>query len=332
LSNAFPTPDARQIDDINDAAGGTLSNNTPPSNISSEGITNLQVVAFNELFEVAFFTELLFNVTNNVEGYEVPDSFTRDFLIETLITVQAQEELHVLNANGGLQNVAKVSPISPCEYNFPVTNLLDAIALSQKFTDVVLGTLQDVITVFAENGDDDFVRGVASIVGQEGEQNGFYRVLQGKRPSAQPFLTASTRDFAFSALNQDFVVPGTCPDVNDHTINLTIFEPLTLVTPTVLPEDQLLTYSFQQNGTDYHGSAKDLQLVLISGQNKPIVSDLQNVVVRDGVVTFEAPFNFDENLLFGLTIAVVTSNNVTFTDVDSVADATLYGPALIEVL
>lgn len=334
LSNAFPTPDAQQVNDINNAAHGSQSNNTPPSSISAEGITNLQFIAFNEIFEVAFFTELLQNITNNVDGFEVPDGLSRDFLLDTLIAIQAQEELHALTANGGLVNVAKVSPISPCEYTFPVTTLYDAIALAQTFTDVTLGTLQDVITIFAENNNDDFLRGIASVIGQEGEQNGFFRVLQNKRPSAQPFLTASARDFAFSAINQNFVVPGSCPDVNDHAINLTIFEPLTLVTPPTQAIDQYLTYSFSiegpTNGTHTYTSTDELSLFLISGQNKPIVEDLENVKNENGVVTFDAPFNVVENLLFGLTIAAVTVGD-DFTSVDEVAAATIFGPALIEL-
>lgn len=212
--------------------------------------------------------------------------------------------------------------------------LSKSAAFAQTFTDVTLGTLQDVITIFAENNNDDFLRGIASVIGQEGEQNGFFRILQDKRPSAQPFLTASARDFAFSAINQNFVVPGSCPDVNDHAINLTIFEPLTLVTPPTQAIDQYLTYSFSvessSNGTHNYTSTEELSLVLISGQNKPIVEDLENVKIENGVVTFDAPFNVVENLLFGLTIAAVTVGD-DFTSVDEVADATIFGPALIEL-
>lgn len=327
LSNDFPTPSADQLKATNSAAQGTLSNNTPPANISSNGLTNLQFVAFNELFEVAFFTDLLKNVTNNVEGYTDFQGYEREYIIDALITVQAQEQLHMINANNGLKNIAKVDPIRPCEYTFPVDNFNDAIALAQKFTDVTLGTLQDIITVFAQSGDAGFVRGVAASLGNEGEQNGFYRLLQGKKPSAQPFLSASARSLAFSAINQNFVVPGSCPDLDK--INLSIFEPLTLVTDVIEAKDQYITYSFQQN--HMHSSTDGLKLVLINGQNKPIVSDVYNVMIHDGTVTFQAPFNQQQNLLFGLTIAVLAQGD-SFANVNAVEQATVFGPALIEVL
>jgi hypothetical protein len=62
--------------------------------------------------------------------------------------------------------------------------------------------------VAGQNGDAGNIRGFGSTLGQEGEQNGFYRDILGKLPSALPFLTASLRDFAYSALNQLFIVPG----------------------------------------------------------------------------------------------------------------------------
>lgn len=57
---------------------------------------------------------------------------------------------------------------------------------------------------------------------REGEQNGFYRNLLGAIPSIVPFLTTSTREFAFSALNRGFIVPGSYPNIN--TISLPIFK------------------------------------------------------------------------------------------------------------
>ena len=89
-----------------------------------------------------------------------------------------------------------------------------SIKLAATFTSLVLGTLQDVIEIFAERGDVPLTVGVASVVGQEGEQEGWYRLLQGKVPSELPFLTTSTREFAFNALNQNFIVPGSCPNIN----------------------------------------------------------------------------------------------------------------------
>lgn len=329
LSNDFPNPDQKEVDDIQEIAGGTLPNGGGGDPPSADALTSLRLIAFNELFEVAFFTDLIKNITGNVPGYGVKEASALnvdlDDLIIILATVQAQEELHELNANGALA-ANNAGPIQPCEYVFPVDNLKDAIALAATFTDVVLGTLQDVEFDFAESGDNGLIRGVASVIGQEGEQNGFYRLFQGKRPSAQPFLTASTREFAFSALNQAFVVPGSCPNID--TIDLPIFKPLKQI-GVAEPKDSIVTFQIE---ISRHVDVHDLSLVLINGQNLPIVEKLNNVKKVDhGIVQFDAPFLFETDLLFGLTIAVVTNTSKGLTDVDKVADATVFGPALIEV-
>jgi len=199
--------------------------------------------------------------------------------------------------------------------------------LASTFTDVVLGTLQDVIVLLGKNGDAAAARGVASVVGQEGEQNGFYRTLLGKIPSALPFLTASNRDFAFSALNQNFIVPGSCPNVN--TINLRLFAALTVNTSPIQAEDQTLSFTFDSSRVNQDIS--DLSLVYINQQNVPIVESLQNIRTSGGKTTFQAFFPGSTNELNGLTIAAVTNSAGPFASVDAVAQAAIAGPALIEV-
>lgn len=49
----------------------------------------LQLIAFNELFEIAFFSELLSNVTNNVPGFEIPNADDRDFALRSLTAILA---------------------------------------------------------------------------------------------------------------------------------------------------------------------------------------------------------------------------------------------------
>jgi len=342
VTDGFPTPNAAQLLAIEQLAHGTLPNGSPPPMISANGITNLQLVNFNENFEVAFFASLIHNVTTNVAGFQIQDQTERAFILEALTAVLAQEELHALNAENALKHFGQ-QPILPCKYKFPTTTFDDAIALAATFTDVVLGTLQDVIQVFAESNDNALTRGIASVIGQEGEQEGFYRLLRNKKliPSSQPFLTTSTRDFAFSAL-QGFVVPGSCP--NENLINLKIFGPLNLATQNVLPQDQTLTFTFDiktllpnvaiaaltptTDITKYDWTTLSLQL--INGQNTPISEPLQNVRVSGTVVTFDALFPFTANLLDGLTIGAVTVGT-GFANADAVALKTLFAPALIEV-
>jgi hypothetical protein len=360
VADGFPTPNAAQLLAIEQLAHGTLPNGSPPPMISANGITNLEFINFNENFEVAFFASLIHNVTTNVAGFQIQDQTERAFILEALTAVFAQEELHALNAEGALKHFGQ-QPILPCKYQFPTTTFDDAIALAATFTDVVLGTLQDVIQVFAESNDDALTRGIASVIGQEGEQEGFYRLLRNKKliPSAQPFLTTSTRDLAFSAL-QAFVIPGSCPNGKlpcstlaepSHTnkppenlINLKIFGPLNLATKNVLPQDQTLTFTFDiktllpnvaiaaltptTDITKYDWTTLSLQL--INGQNTPISEPLQNVRVSGSVVTFDAQFPFTANLLDGLTIGAVTVGS-GFANADAVALKTLFGPALIEV-
>lgn len=320
LSNGFPNLSPSALSDVNNAAHGTISNATGKVTFSANDLTNFQLVAFNEFFEVAFFTSLLTNITTGVSDFEIPAHLNATYILDTLIAVQAQEELHAINANTKLP-----VPLKTCQYKFPTKDFNSAIALAATFTDVVLGTLQDIATIFA--GDNaGVVRGIAATIGQEGEQNGFYRSLQGKIPSAQPFLTASARDFAFSALNQNFVVPGSC-DIS--SIPLKVFGVLNLETPTVGLGDQTISLSFDISS--YKGSYEDLEFVLISGQNVPIVQDLKNVKKDGNKITFDAEFLQQTDLLFGLTIGAVVQKGMPLVSVDDVANAAVFGPALIEV-
>lgn len=88
LADNFPNPDPGAENVIEVLAGGTLSDAPPPPFPGQDGITNLQLIAFNELFEVAFFTELLLNITNNVPGYQEGDG-VNDFAIDALIAIRA---------------------------------------------------------------------------------------------------------------------------------------------------------------------------------------------------------------------------------------------------
>jgi len=341
----FPniTNPSQQLTNIEKAAHGSLPI-AAPSNVTApppkaDSITSLQLIAFNEIFEVAFFVDLILNITNRVDGYNnFKSEKAREEVLSILTVVQAQEELHALNANGALAKFTG-EPIQPCQYQFPVTNFVEAITLASTFTDVVLGTLQNVETIFGTDGDVGLIQGVASVIGQEGEQNGFYRSILGKNPSALPFLTTSTREFAFSALNQDFVVPGSCP--NSNIIDLPIFGALNVLTPPQAHR-QNVKFSFDAQieirpelatpqgfaQKNYNG----LSLVYINQQNVPIVKPLQNISIDGNTVTFEADFPFD-GVTFGngLTIAAVTNSAGPFANAAAVAKATLFGPGLIEV-
>jgi len=108
----------------------------------------------------------------------------------TMTADTQQEELHAINAINVLNKFGAFAP-QPCQYQFPTTTLIDAIALAEKFTALVLGTLQDATQLLAKNGDVGPVRGVASVIGQEGEQEGFYRILLSPPSPGPPFRDSS---------------------------------------------------------------------------------------------------------------------------------------------
>jgi hypothetical protein len=339
LGNNFPTPAAGQLAAIETQAHGTIptGNPPPPAPPKADTLTSLRLIAFNELFEVSFFQQFLSLVKSKAHGFW-DDSRDMDLLVNALTAILAQEELHAINANNALTKFDPAGPVLPCQYNFPVDNLDDALELASTFTDVVMGTLQDVATLMGTDGDAGLIRGIASVIGQEGEQNGFYRTFQNnpKIPSALPFLTASTRDFAFSALNQNFIVPGSCPNFN--TINLKVFGALTVETQNIQPQVQDIDFSFKIPSTGippaWKPDCSGLELVFINQQNVPQVAKVKkvNVDTHGGQVTITAIFPFDQaDFGNGLTIAAVVLASGDLTTVDGVAAATQFGPGLIEI-
>jgi len=323
-NDGFPSPSADQLKGIEQKALGTLSNATPPKNVSADGLTSLRFVAFNELFEVAYFNDLLNNITNNVKGYEFKNMKNRDFAIKSLTAVLGQEELHAINANNALKHFG-TDQIQPCKYTFPVSDFQSAIRFAGTFTSLVLATLQDVIEIFAANGDAPLTTGVASVVGQEGEQEGWYRLIEGKVPSELPFLTTSTREFAFNALLQTVIVSGSCPNLK--AINLTTFDGALKLLTNVEAKTESIKFSFEKPSYGYD----NFKLAYINQQNLPIVEDIMVKSTEGSTVTFEANFPYDANEMNGLTIAALVKSAGPFKNAQAVADATAFGPALIIV-
>lgn len=249
-----------------------------------------------------------------------------------ILTFSQQEEIHALYANNALKE-AKFDPIQPCKYDFPVTNYKDAIAFASKFTDLVLGTLQDVQVAMAKKGDANLICGISSVIGQEGEQEGYYRHILGKTPSSSPFLTRATRDFAFTAVQQH-VVKGSCPKLEN--MGLKTFKPLDYVpkdpnAPRIAPMNQTLTFATSGEPID----DKTHKMVYMTGQFVPAAIPIKNVKCNGSKhhCTFSADFPFESKAGFskGLTIAAVTDKPGPFKDADAVAKDTVFGPGLLEV-
>lgn len=325
LANGFPNISipSPELSQIQRTAQGTLPNGGLPANVSANSAEAFKVVAFNEIFEVAYFNALINNITENVPGYVFPDDATKQSVLTKLNAIQAQEQLHALGANAILATNG-VEPIEACEYVFPVTNFVDAIALASTFTDVVLGTLQSVDFNLGINRDTELLGLLTSIVAQEGEQDGWFRTIIGKIPSALPFLTAAAGPFAASVLLQTFVVPDTCGNVD--TIKVPVFPALSVDTANIQLADQTLSFSFSGNT-----STNGLSVVYINQQNVPVVEPLTNVQTSGGKVSFQALFPGDTNLMNGLTLVAVTNSAGPFSGAEAVAAATQYGPGIIEI-
>lgn len=71
------------------AAGGTLPNTPLPTALPADAVTTLQVIAYNEIFEVAFFSSLLANVTNGVDGFTDLKGLDKDYACKVLTAVIA---------------------------------------------------------------------------------------------------------------------------------------------------------------------------------------------------------------------------------------------------
>lgn len=335
-TNDFPNPTAEQLQAIFRDADGKPGNAPPPAKLEPGTLTALQFVALNEQFEVAFFSSFIHNITNQVAGFEFEDQKKKEELLDILKTVLAQEKLHAINAANTLKKFDTFVP-QPCQYRFPSTTTKQAIQLAEKFTALVLGTLQDVTFLAAKNGDAGTARGVASSLGQEGEQEGFYRILLSKKPSEKPFLTTNVLPFAFSAVQQ-FIVPGSCLFPLDN-IKLPIFPVLDVLTGTgesaIDSRDQYLTFQTDLTGVEaaqkyYNGNGDGLYITYFSGQLVPFSVPIQNVKWTGQTIKFDALLPYTENQMDGLSVASLTTNN-TFAAPGDVPNFTLAAPGLIQV-
>lgn len=102
LPDGLPSPSPSELKVIEQNAHGTLPNGPPPPVISNKGILNLKLIAFNELFEVAFFNELISNITENVDGYRFTDDDERT---ETLSWLKVILAVSFVDHGGFLQSL-----------------------------------------------------------------------------------------------------------------------------------------------------------------------------------------------------------------------------------
>ena len=102
LPDGLPYPSPSELNVIEQNAHGTLPNGAPPPVISNRGILNLKLIAFNELFEVAFFSELITNITENVDGYRFTDDDDRTQTLSWLKVILAVSLVNRGSCSGSL--------------------------------------------------------------------------------------------------------------------------------------------------------------------------------------------------------------------------------------
>lgn len=86
--DGFPSPSAAQLAAIETMADGQLSNAPPPATLAQSSLTAFQLIAFNENFEVAFFSSLIDNITADMDGYRLAPK-AKDDILSVLKTVKA---------------------------------------------------------------------------------------------------------------------------------------------------------------------------------------------------------------------------------------------------
>ena len=201
----------------------------------------------------------------------------------------------------------------------------------------MLGALQGAAVNFASEGAPALVQLVTSVIGQEGEQNGFYRTLLDNIPSENPFLTPVPAPFAFSAL-QNFVVPGSCP-FDLAKIPIPILPTIEVnggPIANIHPKDQYLSFSADlsksKEAAPYYGkTGQELTMTYTHGQLLPITVDIEDIKWSGHKISFKAKFPFEEFIMDGFSHGALTIGK-GFTNLTETANAAIAAPALIQVV
>ena len=88
LPNGFPFPGETALENLYTTAGGNFTNMPLAPKFDNDSLTSWKLQAFNEFMEVAFFTQLIANITNHVSGYELEEG-TEDSILQSLNAIEA---------------------------------------------------------------------------------------------------------------------------------------------------------------------------------------------------------------------------------------------------
>jgi hypothetical protein len=90
-TNGFPNPNTTQLLTIEAQADGDLPNSPPPPTLNKTSVTAFQLIAFNELFEVAYFSSLRDNVSSCDPNYQHKNKDKLIKILDTIIAVCAPQ-------------------------------------------------------------------------------------------------------------------------------------------------------------------------------------------------------------------------------------------------
>ena len=236
--------------------------------------------------------------------------------------------MHAYNANDAVRHFTNGSHIFPCTYVFPVCDFKSAIGLAQTFTDLYIGLLANIQQRTARSlgaDSNSIIYVLAQALGQQGQQSGWYRSLLGKPPSAEPFLTTSTRELDFSWL-QRFIVPGTCGNLD--AIPLRTFARLDVQRVSGSGKTVVLRVPGPVDATAQ-------KVAFVNGALVPTIVPFRIVhYLKSSNGTeaeIEADFPFQWNVMHGMTLATVVRSGGQFITPEDVTEATVNGPAVIEL-
>ena len=100
LANGFPNLNATALAMVNQLAGGTQPTEpaqTTTPKLTAAGIQTLRLIAANELAEVAFFSELVSNITNGVPNYQCEDHVLASLV--SILNVRSSHGLQFFRAS-----------------------------------------------------------------------------------------------------------------------------------------------------------------------------------------------------------------------------------------
>lgn len=288
--------------------------------------------------------------------------------------------MHAYNANDAVRYFTNGSHMYPCTYQFPVSTFGEAVDFAQTMTDMYIGLLANIQQRTAMNLGSDahpIIYVLAQALGQEGQQSGWFRSLRRIPPSAEPFLTTSTREFALGWM-QHWIVPGSCPNMHDiplrvppplqitavsigdaaHSGNVTLLAPGALdpssqrvafvngaLVPTIVPFEIRQTSPCDGDDQDIQDLRsvkrkwenrwnRDGQTILVSGGTVDTRQEGVGGCIASTEIVADMPYA--QNVMHGLILMAVVENSgdsedeAVFITAQDVADATVYGPALVE--